>query len=91
MLQFELIDERYLIDHVVGKEDVMKVIGSAKKMIQHLDKVNINQKAMIMEHHKRTSELKLTSRSLVVGTIVKFGVILVVLIAQFVVVRKVFK
>jgi|JI61114BRNA_FD_contig_71_1686492_length_359_multi_1_in_0_out_0_1 hypothetical protein len=47
-----------MADHVAGKEEVLKLLSSGRKMIQHLDKVNINQKSMLMEYHRRTDELK---------------------------------
>ena len=35
-LQFDIIDERYLMDHVPGKEEVLKILSSGRRMIQHL-------------------------------------------------------
>lgn len=76
---------------MVGKEDVLKVVGSATRMLQRLSKASINQKTMIMEHHRRTENLKETSKELMWGTAIKVAVIGTVLLAQFIVVKKIFK
>jgi hypothetical protein len=48
LLQFEIIDERYLTEQIPGKEDIFKLLSSGRKMMQHLEKVNVNQKSMLM-------------------------------------------
>ena len=90
-LQFDIIDERYLTDHVPGKEEVLKIMSSGRRMIQHLEKVNINQKSMLMEFHRRTDELKVSEKEANVGLMLKLIVVAIVLTGQFLAVRQLFK
>lgn len=46
------------MEHIVGKEEVLKILSSGRRLLSHLDKVNINQKSMLMEYHKRTEQLR---------------------------------
>lgn len=91
LLHFDIIDERYFDAHIAGKEEVLKILSSGRRLLQHLEKVNINQKSMLMEHHRRTDELKQVGRETHSGLLIKLAVVVVVLVGQFLAVRQLFK
>lgn len=68
-----------------------KVINSAENMINHLKKIDIGQKTMLSNHHRRTEELKKLGNFTSFMTVIKILVSAVILTGQFLFIRKIFK
>jgi hypothetical protein len=79
------------MDRVPGKEDIFKLLTSGRKMMQHLEKVNVNQKSMLMEFHRRTDELKESNKTATLEFILKLVVVISILVGQFLAVRQMFQ
>jgi hypothetical protein len=56
-----------------------------------LEKVNVNQKFMLMEFHRRTDDLKGSNKTTTLEFILKLVVVISILFRQFLTVRQMFQ